>query len=74
MIMIDDGTDDLAADNCSHPFFGYGRQDNPGSDNIKIVANLAAGVNRCLQWICMLSKFQGFDIPVDHLYASRVFR
>ena len=62
------------------PYFGWARQDRKDRPRVsigaKLVANLlrAAGVDRVM--ICDLhaDQIQGFfDIPVDHVYASKVF-
>jgi len=62
------------------PFYGYARQDRKDQPRVpitsKLVANLlvAAGANRVLTMDLHAQQIQGFfDIPVDHLYASRVF-
>ena len=62
------------------PYFGYARQDRKakGRDPIsaKLVANMieAAGADRVLTMDLHASQIQGFfDIPVDHIYASKVF-
>ncbi len=61
------------------PFFGYARQDRKDKPRVpitaKLVANLltAAGVDRILAMDLHSQQIQGFfDIPVDHLYGSRV--
>ena len=61
------------------PFFGYARQDPKDQPRVpitsKLIANLlvAAGANRVLTMDLHAQQIQGFDIPVDHLYASPVF-
>ena len=62
------------------PYFGYARQDRKakGRDPIsaKLVANMieAAGADRVLTMDLHAAQIQGFfDIPVDHVYASKVF-
>jgi len=62
------------------PYFGYSRQDRKDEGRVpitaKLVANLleASGVNRVVTIDLHAAQIQGFfDIPVDHLYASRVF-
>ncbi len=62
------------------PYFGYARQDRKDEGRVpitaKLVANLIArsGVDRVVCLDLHAAQVQGFfDIPVDHLYASRVF-
>ncbi|HZV00550.1 MAG TPA: ribose-phosphate pyrophosphokinase [Planctomycetota bacterium] len=62
------------------PYFGYARQDRKDEGRVpisaKLVANLiqASGVNRVLTIDLHAAQIQGFfDIPLDHLYAMRVF-
>lgn len=62
------------------PFFGYARQDRKDRPRVpitaKLVANLitAAGADRILTMDLHATQIQGFfDIPVDHLYGSKVF-
>lgn len=62
------------------PFFGYARQDRKDRPRVpitaKLVANLltAAGADRVLTIDLHATQIQGFfDIPVDHLYGSKVF-
>lgn len=63
------------------PYLGYARQDRRESETLvpisaKLVANLvvAAGAHRVLTMDLHTEQIQGFfDIPVDHLYAGRVF-
>jgi ribose-phosphate pyrophosphokinase len=62
------------------PYFGYSRQDRKDEGRVpitaKLVANMmeAAGVDRVVTLDLHAAQIQGFfDIPVDHLYASRVF-
>ncbi len=62
------------------PYFGYSRQDRKDEGRVpisaKLVANLieAAGVHRVVTIDLHAAQIQGFfDIPVDHLFASRVF-
>ena len=62
------------------PYFGWARQDRKdkprGSIGAKLVANLltAAGVDRIMTCDLHADQIQGFfDIPVDHIYASKVF-
>jgi len=62
------------------PYYGYARQDRKSEGRTpitaKLVANLivAAGANRVIAMDLHAAQIQGFfDIPVDHLVASRVF-
>ncbi len=62
------------------PYFGYARKDRKDEGRVpitaKLVANLIArsGVDRVVALDLHAPQIQGFfDIPVDHLYASRVF-
>lgn len=62
------------------PYFGYARQDRKDQPRVpitaKLVANLMAraGANRVITIDLHTGQLQGyFDIPVDHLYAVRVF-
>lgn len=62
------------------PYFGYSRQDRKDEGRVPITAKLAAnilqaaGVNRVVTIDLHAAQIQGFfDVPVDHLYASRVF-
>ena len=62
------------------PYFGYARKDRKDEGRVpitaKLVANLLAraGVDRVVALDLHAPQIQGFfDIPVDHLYASRVF-
>lgn len=62
------------------PYFGWARQDRKDRPRVsigaKLVANLlvAAGVDRIMTMDLHADQIQGFfDIPVDHLYASKVF-
>ncbi|MEM7046434.1 MAG: ribose-phosphate pyrophosphokinase [Pseudomonadota bacterium] len=63
------------------PYFGYARQDRKNEPRTpitaKLVANLItrAGVDRVLTVDLHASQIQGFfDIPVDNLYARKVFQ
>ncbi len=63
------------------PYFGYARQDRKSEGRTpitaKLVANLitAAGANRVIAMDLHAAQVQGFfDIPVDHLLASPVFK
>jgi ribose-phosphate pyrophosphokinase len=62
------------------PYYGYARQDRKDQPRVpitaKLVANLitTAGADRVLTMDLHAGQIQGFfDIPVDHLYAVRVF-
>jgi ribose-phosphate pyrophosphokinase len=62
------------------PYFGYARQDRKDRPRVsiasKLVSNLlaTAGVSRIITMDLHADQIQGFfDVPVDHLYASRVF-
>ncbi len=62
------------------PYFGYARQDRTDQPRVpitaKLVANLItiAGTDRVLTMDLHAGQIQGFfDIPLDHLYAIRVF-
>lgn len=62
------------------PYFGWARQDRKDKPRVaigaKLVANLlhAAGANRVMTCDLHADQIQGFfDIPVDHIYASKVF-
>ncbi len=62
------------------PYFGYARQDRKDQPRVSIAAKLMAnllveaGADRILTMDLHASQIQGFfDIPLDHLYASRVF-
>ena len=62
------------------PYFGYARQDRKDEGRVpitaKLVANLitAAGADRVLCMDLHAAQIQGFfDIPVDHLTATKVF-
>lgn len=61
------------------PYFGYARQDRKDQPRVsitaKLVANLLteAGADRVVTLDLHTPQLQGFfDIPLDHLYASRV--
>jgi len=63
------------------PYFGYARQDRKSEGRTpitaKLVANLitAAGADRVIAMDLHAAQVQGFfDIPMDHLLASPVFR
>lgn len=62
------------------PYFGFARQDRKDRPRVSIAAKLVsnllitAGVNRIITMDLHADQIQGFfDVPVDHLYASRVF-
>ena len=62
------------------PYFGWARQDRKDKPRVaigaKLVANLlrAAGSDRVMACDLHADQIQGFfDIPVDHIYASKVF-
>ncbi len=62
------------------PYFGYARQDRKDEGRVPITAKLVSnliersGVDRVVCLDLHAAQIQGFfDIPVDHLYASRVF-
>lgn len=62
------------------PYFGYARQDRKDQPRVSITAKLmanllsTAGASRVLTMDLHAPQIQGFfDIPLDHLYASRVF-
>lgn len=62
------------------PYFGWARQDRKDRPRVpigaKLVANLlaAAGADRVVTMDLHADQIQGFfDIPVDHIFASRVF-
>ncbi|MCQ2173962.1 MAG: ribose-phosphate pyrophosphokinase [Bacteroidales bacterium] len=62
------------------PYFGWARQDRKDKPRVsigaKLAANLltAAGVDRIMTCDLHADQIQGFfDVPVDHLYASKVF-
>lgn len=62
------------------PYFGYARQDRKDQPRVsigsKLIANILvqSGADRILTMDLHASQIQGFfDIPLDHLYASKVF-
>lgn len=62
------------------PYFGYARQDRKDQPRVSIASKLMAnilveaGADRILTMDLHAAQIQGFfDIPLDHLYASRVF-
>ena len=61
------------------PYYGYGRQDRKDRPRVPITAKLVAdllgraGTHRLMTMDLHASQIQGFfDVPHDHLYASRV--
>ena len=63
------------------PYFGYARQDRKDKPRVpiaaKLVANLlsASGANRIMTCDLHAGQIQGFfDIPVDHMDASYIFK
>lgn len=63
------------------PYFGYARQDRKAAPRVpisaKLVANLIeqSGIDRVITMDLHAGQIQGFfDIPVDNLYGSIVFR
>lgn len=63
------------------PYFGYARQDRKAAPRVpisaKLVANIIqnAGIDRLITMDLHAGQIQGFfDIPVDNLYGSVVFR
>lgn len=62
------------------PYFGYARQDRKDRPRVSIAAKLVsnllatAGVSRIITMDLHADQIQGFfDVPVDHLFASKVF-
>jgi len=62
------------------PYFGYARQDRKDQPRVSIASKLMAnilseaGADRILTMDLHAAQIQGFfDIPLDHLYASRLF-
>lgn len=62
------------------PYFGWARQDRKDKPRVsigaKLVANMlrAAGADRVMTCDLHADQIQGFfDVPVDHIYASKVF-
>ena len=57
------------------PYFGFARQDRKDRPRISIAAKLVAnGVTRVITMDIHADQIQGFfDIPVDNLYASKIF-
>jgi len=62
------------------PYFGYARQDRKDQPRVSIASKLMAnilveaGADRILTMDLHAAQIQGFfDIPLDHLYASRMF-
>ena len=63
------------------PYFGYARQDRKAAPRVpisaKLVANIIqnAGIDRLITMDLHAGQIQGFfDIPVDNLYGSVIFR
>lgn len=62
------------------PYFGWARQDRKDKARVSIGAKLiadilsVAGIDRLITMDLHADQIQGFfDVPVDHLYASRIF-
>lgn len=62
------------------PYFGWARQDRKDKARVSIGAKLiadllsVAGIDRVITMDLHADQIQGFfDVPVDHLYASRIF-
>ena len=62
------------------PYFGWARQDRKDKPRVSIGAKLVAdllsvaGIDRLITMDLHADQIQGFfDIPVDHIYASKVF-
>lgn len=62
------------------PYFGYARQDRKDRPRVSVASKLMAnvlteaGADRILTMDLHAAQIQGFfDIPMDHLYASRLF-
>jgi len=62
------------------PYFGFARQDRKDKPRVaigaKLIANMlmAAGVDRVITMDLHADQIQGFfEVPVDHLYASKLF-
>jgi ribose-phosphate pyrophosphokinase len=62
------------------PYYGYARQDRKDAPRVAITSRLvadlleAAGANRVLTMDLHAAQIQGFfNIPLDHLFASRLF-
>ncbi|MGP1450504.1 MAG: ribose-phosphate pyrophosphokinase [Wolinella sp.] len=67
--------------NLAIPYFGYARQDRKAAPRVPITAKLVAdliqraGANRIVTMDLHAGQIQGFfDIPVDNLYGSIIFR
>ncbi len=81
LLMIDAGRRASARRiNAVIPYFGYARQDRKDQPRVsisaKLIANLLtkAGADRVITMDLHAPQIQGFfDIPVDHLYSSKVF-
>lgn len=62
------------------PYFGWARQDRKDKPRVSIGAKLiadllsVAGIDRLITMDLHADQIQGFfDVPVDHLYGSRIF-
>ena len=62
------------------PYFGFARQDRKDRPRVSIAAKLVsnllatAGLSRIITMDLHADQIQGFfDVPVDHLYASKIF-
>lgn len=62
------------------PYFGWARQDRKDKPRVSIAAKLiadllgTAGIDRLITMDLHADQIQGFfNVPVDHLYASRIF-
>ncbi len=62
------------------PYFGWARQDRKDKPRVSIGAKLVAdmlskaGINRLITMDLHADQIQGFfDVPVDHMYASKIF-
>ena len=62
------------------PYFGFARQDRKDRPRVSIAAKLisnllvSSGVDRIITMDLHADQIQGFfDVPVDHMYPSRVF-
>lgn len=83
LLIMTDALKRSAADtiNAVVPYFGYARQDRKAAPRVpisaKLVANIIqnAGIDRLITMDLHAGQIQGFfDIPVDNLYGSVVFR
>lgn len=82
LLLLIDAAKRASADNVIAviPYFGWARQDRKDRPRVsigaKLAANLlrAAGADRVMTCDLHADQIQGFfDIPVDHVYASKVF-